>query len=152
MTRTILEWVHDLLPESKPRYTMGVGEPDDFFAVVERGIDMFDCVLPTRIARNGSLLTPEGRMNITNARFRDDPAPPVDGCGCYTCQHFSRAYLRHLFKAKELLAYHLATVHNLYFTVNLVKEIRRSIVEGRFASLREGFLTRWQRTARHDSH
>ncbi len=147
MTRAILEWIHDLLPEGKPRYAMGVGEPDDFFAVVERGIDMFDCVLPTRLARNGSLLTPEGRMNVTNARFRTDPAPPVEGCGCYTCRRFSRAYLRHLFKSQELLAYHLATIHNLYFAVNLAREIRRSIVNGRFKAFRDEFLARWQSRA-----
>ncbi len=152
MTMAILEWVHDLLPEGKPRYTMGVGEPDDFFSVVERGVDMFDCVLPTRLARNGSLLTPHGRMNINNARFRDDPLPPVEGCGCYTCKNFSRAYLRYLFKSQELLGYYLATVHNLYFAVDLARQIRQSIVEGRFAALRDEFLAGWQREASDGPH
>jgi queuine tRNA-ribosyltransferase len=145
LTRDILDWVSDLLPEGRPRYAMGVGEPDDFFAVVERGIDMFDSVLPTRMARNGTLLTARGRLRVVNAEHRADPRPPEPGCDCYTCQRFSRAYLRHLFKAEALLAYRLATLHNLRFCLRLVGQIREAILTGAFAELRTELNREWVR-------
>ena len=107
-------------------------------------MDLFDCVLPTRVARNGGLLTRWGRLNIRNARYTADPLPIEPGCTCYTCQHFSRAYLHHLFRAKETLGLHLATVHNLHFTLQLMQEIREHIAAGTFASFREGFLSEYR--------
>ena len=140
LTRDILEWVADLLPEGRPRYAMGVGEPDDFFAVVEGGVDMFDSVLPTRMARNGTLLTARGRLRVVNAEHAADPRPIEPGCDCYTCARFSRAYLRHLFKSQCLLAYRLATLHNLRFCLRLVGQIREAILVGTFAELRDEYL------------
>jgi queuine tRNA-ribosyltransferase len=143
LTRQILDWLVDLLPSDLPRYAMGVGDPVDFFAVVERGIDMFDSVLPTRMARNGTLLTADGRLRVVNAQFAADTRPPESGCDCYTCQRFSRSYLRHLFKAEVLLAYRLATIHNLRFCLRTVDRIRESIQGGSFLSLRDEFLARY---------
>ncbi len=128
------------LPTSKPRYLMGVGAPEDIIEAVARGIDLFDCVLPTRLARNGALLTRRGRINLRNARYAADPLPVEPGCQCYTCQYFSRAYLRHLVKAGEILGLHLATLHNLHFVLQFMAEIRERIAEGRFAQFREQFL------------
>ncbi len=128
------------LPATKPRYLMGVGAPEDVVEGVARGIDIFDCVLPTRVARNGGLLTRAGRLNLRNARYAADPLPVEVGCDCYTCQHFSRAYLRHLFKAEEILGLHLATVHNVRFMLRLMADIRTHIAEGAFADFRERFL------------
>ncbi len=136
----MLEETVPLLPEDSPRYLMGVGSPEDMFECVARGIDVFDCVLPTRIARNGALLTRSGRLNIRNARYADDPAPVEEGCACYTCRTFSRAYLRHLIRARELLGYRLTTVHNVHFLLNLMREIRQSILDGTFAPFKEEFL------------
>ena len=133
----------DLLPAGAPRYLMGVGSPEDLVECVGRGIDMFDCALPTRGARNGSLFVPEGRVNIRSSRFRGADRPVQEGCDCYTCEHFSTAYLHHLFKAKELLAYRLATLHNLRFVLRLMEEMRRAIGAGRFGSYRTAFLDRW---------
>ena len=132
------------LPEDRPRYLMGVGTPEDILEAVERGVDLFDCVLPTRVARNGGLLTHEGRINIRNARFARDPNPIEPGCTCYTCQKFSRAYLRHLFKAGETLGLRLATIHNIHFMQQLMKDIRQSIQEGRFRAFKEAFLARYR--------
>ena len=145
LTRQVLEWVVDLLPESQPRYAMGIGEPDDFFAVVERGVDMFDSVLPTRTARNGTLLTAWGRLRVVNAEHAGDSRPIEPGCDCYTCGRFSRAYLRHLFKSQALLAYRLATLHNLRFCLRLVSQIRQAILEGSLAEFRRDFLVGWNR-------
>jgi queuine tRNA-ribosyltransferase len=136
----ILDLVTPLLPENKPRYLMGVGSPEDLFEGVSRGIDLFDCVLPTRVARNGGLLTSEGRINLRNAQYAEDPAPIEEGCDCYTCRHFSRAYVRHLIKAKEIFGLRLATVHNLRFMLRLMADIRQSIVGGTFPAFREAFL------------
>jgi queuine tRNA-ribosyltransferase len=135
-----LDAIEPLLPEDKPRYLMGVGSPEDIFECVARGIDLFDCVLPTRIARNGGLLVRTGRMNIRNARYADDPRPVDEGCACYTCRRFSRAYLRHLFRSEELLGYRLNTIHNLHFLLKLMADIRRSIKDGTFEALRRDFL------------
>jgi queuine tRNA-ribosyltransferase len=119
-----------LLPRDKPVYLMGVGEPEDLVTYSGLGVDMFDCVLPTRMARNGTLLTAMGRLNIRNRRFRDDPGPVEEQCGCYTCRTFSRAYLRHLFMARELLAYRLNTIHNLYYILKLMESIRQAVETG----------------------
>lgn len=140
-TFEMLEVVVPLLPRDKPRHLLGVGAPLDFFEGIRRGMDIFDCVLPTRMGRTGALFTRKGRINIRNARYARDPRPVEEGCTCYTCQNFSRAYLRHLFKAEEILAPRLATLHNVHFMVNLVKSIRQSILDGTFSSLREEFLT-----------
>jgi queuine tRNA-ribosyltransferase len=119
---------------------MGVGAPEDIVEGVARGIDIFDCVLPTRVARNGGLFTRGGRLNLRNAKYAADPLPVEPGCDCYCCQHFSRAYLRHLFKAGEILGLHLATVHNLRFMIRLMSEIRSHIAAGTFGVFREQFL------------
>ena len=132
------------LPADRPRYLMGVGTPEDILEAVARGVDLFDCVLPTRVARNGGLLTHEGRINIRNARYARDPNPIEPGCTCYTCQRFSRAYLRHLFKAGEILGLRLATLHNLHFMQQLMQRIRESIREGRFHEFKESFLARYR--------
>ncbi len=128
------------LPADKPRYLMGVGAPEDVVEGVARGIDIFDCVLPTRVARNGGLFTRLGRLNLRNAKYAADPLPVEPGCDCYCCQHFSRAYLRHLFKAEETLGLHLATVHNVRFMLRLMDEIRRHVAAGDFAAFRAAFL------------
>ncbi len=120
------------LPADKPVYLMGVGEPADLVRCVGLGVDLFDCVLPTRMARNGTLLTAKGRLNLRNSRFKDDPAPVEEGCQCPTCRRFSRAYLRHLFMARELLAYRLNTVHNLHYILHLMAGLRRAITENRY--------------------
>ena len=132
------------LPDDRPRYLMGVGAPEDIVEGVARGIDIFDCVLPTRVARNGGLLTRQGRLNIRNARHAADPLPVEPGCDCYTCRSFPRAYLRHLFKAEEILGLHLATVHNLRFMVRLLADIRTHISAGTFTSFREQFLQEYR--------
>jgi queuine tRNA-ribosyltransferase len=137
----MLEASVPFLPTDRPRHLLGVGSPEDFFAGIARGIDMFDCVLATRIARHGTLLVPSGRLNIRNAQYERDPLPIQEDCACYTCQHFSRAYLRHLFRSKELLGLRLATIHNLHFLLDLITRIRASILTGTFMSLREAFLT-----------
>lgn len=120
------------LPDGKPVYLMGVGEPADLVRCVGLGVDMFDCVLPTRMARTGTLLTSKGRLNLRNSRFKDDPRPVEEGCGCPTCRHYSRAYLRHLVMAKELLAYRLNTVHNLHYILQLMAGLRRAIAENKY--------------------
>jgi len=137
---TTLEATTPELPADRPRYLMGVGTPEDILESVARGVDIFDCVLPTRVARNGALLTSAGRMNIRNARYADDPSPIEPDCTCYTCQHFSRAYLRHLFKAQEILGLRLATLHNLHFMLRFMEQVRATIAEGRFAQFKEDFL------------
>jgi queuine tRNA-ribosyltransferase len=128
-----------LLPADRPRYLMGTGMPDDLVECVARGIDVFDCVLPTRNARNGQLLTSSGPLVIKNARYAEDHAPPDPACGCYTCRRFSRAYLRHLYIAGEMTAATLATIHNLYFYLDLMRRIREAIVFGTFEKLRQEF-------------
>jgi len=132
-----------LLPMDKPRYLMGVGSPEDLFEGVERGIDIFDCALPTRLARNGAVFTSRGRINLRKAQFAEDPAPIEESCGCYTCRHFSRAYLRHLYKAGEILGLRLNTIHNLYFLLELMRRIRAASLEGNFAALKESYLSEY---------
>ncbi len=131
------------LPREKPRYLMGVGTPEDLLAGIGAGVDMFDCVLPTRTARNGLLFTSRGRLNIKNARFADDEGAVDPGCTCYTCRTFTRAYLRHLFRAGEILALHLNTLHNLHHYLRLMEGAREAIQEGRFASFRTERLERY---------
>lgn len=138
---TAVAWVNNILPEEKPRHLLGVGEPEDLFGGIENGIDTFDCVAPTRMARNGALYTKHGKINILNNQFRNDLAPIDEGCGCYTCQNYTRAYVAHLFRAKEMLAGTLASIHNLYFIVNLVKQIRQSILDERFNEFKTEFLS-----------
>jgi queuine tRNA-ribosyltransferase len=123
---------HTRLPADKPRYLMGVGTPEDIVESVSAGLDMFDCVLPTRNARNGWLFTRHGDIRIRNARYRDDIAPLDEGCACYTCRHFTRAYLYHLDKAKEMLGARLNTIHNLHYYQELMQEIRAAIEQGAF--------------------
>jgi len=145
---TIVGWVSSELPEDKPRHLLGISEPDDFFAAIEAGADTFDCVMPSRVARNAAIYTADGRYNVNVAASRRDFRPLEDGCDCYTCAHYTRAYLHHLFKAKEMLAATLATIHNERFTVRLVDDIRASIEDGRFAEFRSEFLGRFYDTSR----
>ncbi|MDM2115712.1 tRNA guanosine(34) transglycosylase Tgt, partial [Mycobacteroides abscessus] len=142
---TIVGWVTSELPEHKPRHLLGISEPDDLFAAVAAGADTFDCVSPSRVARNAAVYTRDGRVNITGARYRRDFTPIDAECDCYTCAHYTRAYMHHLFKAKEILASTLATIHNERFTIGLVDRIRASIVEGCFQELREDTLGRYYR-------
>jgi queuine tRNA-ribosyltransferase len=133
-----------LLPAGKPRYLMGVGTPEDLLAGVAAGIDMFDCVLPTRTARNGLLFTSEGKLVIRNAAYADDDRPVDPACGCYACRTFSRAYLRHLFKAGEILGLRLNTLHNLTFYLSLMEEARRAVEAGRFEAFRRERTAAWR--------
>lgn len=137
---TIVSWVCEELPEDRPRHLLGISEPDDFFRAVEAGADTFDCVNPSRVARNAAIYSPDGRFNVTNARFKRDFTPLVEGCGCYTCTHYTRAYVHHLFKAKEILASTLATIHNEWFTVRLVDGIRASMKDGSYTDFRDEML------------
>ena len=132
--------VTELLPQDKPRYLMGVGSPEDLVEGVARGIDMYDCALPTRVARNGSMFTPEGRVDISKARYAEQQGPLDVTCDCYTCQNYSAAYLRHLFRAKELLGLRLASIHNLRFVLSLMERMRAAIFENRFESFRREFM------------
>jgi len=127
------------LPAGSPRYLMGVGTPEDLVEAVSRGIDMFDCVLPTRNARNGWLFTARGDVKIKNARHREDPAPLDPGCTCYTCRHFSRAYLHHLHRTGEILGARLNTIHNLHYYLDLMRGLREAIRAGGLAAFRERF-------------
>lgn len=136
--RVITETIR-FLPEDKPVYLMGVGSPEDLVEGVMRGVDMFDCVLPTRNARNGTLFSTKGRLTIKNARYMDDERPVDENCRCYTCSHFSRSYLRHLFLAKEILAYRLNTIHNLHYYSQLMSEIRQAIEEDQMDRFRWTF-------------
>jgi queuine tRNA-ribosyltransferase len=126
-----------LLPEASPRYLMGVGLVEDILEAVRQGVDMFDCVLPTRNARNGTLFTRSGKVIIKNAKYADDPLPIDSACSCYTCRHYTRAYLRHLYVAEEILALRLNTIHNLHFYLQFMRDLRQALAEGRFDSFRE---------------
>ena len=163
-----VKWVNEVLPEEKPRHLLGIGEPEDLFMGVENGVDLFDCVVPTRNARNGSLYTKHGKINITNAKYREDFSPIEEDCGCYVCgsassdffslrtakpnsslektersSTYTRAYLAHLFHGKEMLAATLASIHNLYFIISLVKQIRQSILDDKFYEFKKGFLEQY---------
>lgn len=139
----ILDHVTPLLPEDKPRYLMGVGSPEDLVEGIARGIDVFDCVLPTRLARNGAVLTPSGRLNLRNAQYAEDPRPIQEDCGCYTCQHFGRAYLRHLVIAKEILGLQLNSIHNVHFMLDLVRRARAAVLAGEWEAFRTAFWERY---------
>ncbi len=132
----ILRHIAPRLPEGKPRYLMGVGTPLDILTGIESGVDMFDCVLPTRNARNGTLFTSQGRVNIKRAEYKEDDGPLDPACGCYACTRFSRAYLRHLYVARELLSYRLNTIHNLTFFLDLAAQAREAVEQGRLAQLK----------------
>ncbi len=137
---TAVKWVNEILPEEKPRHLLGIGEPEDLFMGIENGVDLFDCVAPTRLGRNGTLYTKTGKMIIMNTKFRNDFSPIEKNCNCYTCKNYTRAYVAHLFHGKEMLAGTLASIHNLYFIVNLVKEIRQAIINENFFEFKEEFL------------
>ncbi len=137
---TAVKWVNEILPEEKPRHLLGVGEPIDLILGVENGCDTFDCVTPTRLARNGALYTKRGKINITNSKFKSQMSKIEDGCECYTCQNYTAAYISHLFRAKEMLAATLATIHNLYFLNKLMSDIRESILTNTFPKFKEKFL------------
>ena len=140
----VLTWVNETLPEDKPRHLLGMGaQPADLFLGVEYGIDTFDCVAPTRQARNAALFTYSGRMNIKNAQFKEDFAPIDADCECYTCRNYTRAYLNHLFRADEILASTLASIHNEFFVINTVDKIRESLENGTFFEYKKDFLTKY---------
>jgi queuine tRNA-ribosyltransferase len=143
VTAELLELHDRTLPAEAPRYLMGVGAPDDLVEGVSRGIDMFDCVLPTRNARNGTVFTRRGKLVVKNAVYARDGSPLDEDCGCYTCRNFSRAYLRHLFQAGEILGPRLATLHSVYFFLDLMREAREAIVRGEFYSWKTAFLDRY---------
>jgi len=143
----MLDVVTPLLPRNKPRYLMGVGTPEDLIDGITRGIDIFDCVLPTRLARHNAAFSPEGRLNLMNAAFAADKRPIDEACTCYTCRTFTRAYLRHLIAARELLAGTLLSIHNLHALIRLVKDVRASIIDGTFESKVNGWLAQWHGNA-----
>ncbi len=138
-TYTTLDLMDDCLPKDKPRYLMGVGTAQDFVEGIARGVDIFDCVLPTRLARHGAALITGGRLNLRNAQYAQDENPIEAGCVCYTCQTFTRAYLRHLLAADELLGLHLLSIHNLHFLLDLMRRIRTSILDGTFEQLADAY-------------
>ncbi len=140
----MLEVVTPLLPADRPRYLMGVGSPEDLINGVLRGVDIFDCVLPTRLARHQAAMTRTGRINLMNAAFARDPRPILEGCGCYTCTHFTRAYLRHLIVAKEMLAGTLISIHNIHTLLDLMADTRRAIIEQRFDAFADDFLHNYE--------
>ena len=142
----VTQQVCDGLPRDKPRYLMGVGSPEDLVNSVALGVDMFDCVLPTRVARNGALFTPAGRVNIANSRYAEDDNPLDDTCDCYACANYSASYLRHLFKAREMLGPRLGSIHNLRFILRLMADMRAAIAAGRFDQFRADFLAAYRPT------
>ncbi len=137
---TTVGWVNDNLPKDKPRHLLGIGEPMDIFGGIENGTDTFDCVAPTRIARNGGLYTKTGRINVLNSKYTNDFDKIENDCMCYTCKNYTLAYIAHLFRSKEMLGATLASIHNLYFIVNLVKDIRKSILENSFEQFKSNFI------------
>lgn len=143
----VLEELVPHMPASLPRYLMGVGRPEDIIAAVQRGVDMFDCVIPTRHARNGHLFTSTGVINIRNSVHQTDLGPVDPECDCYTCRHYSRAYLRHLDRCNEILGSRLNTIHNLHFYLRLMRSLREAIAEGRLARFAAEFLARRQAPA-----
>lgn len=142
---TACKWVNEILPEDKPRHLLGIGEPEDLFMGVENGVDLFDCVGPTRIARNGSLFTRFGKINLLNEKYKNDFSPIEEGCKCSTCKNYTKAYLSHLFRSKEMLGATLATIHNVYFINKLVQDMRTSILENRFTEFKNSFLKDYQK-------
>lgn len=140
---TIVRWCSEELPEEKPRHLLGISEPDDLFAAIENGADTFDCVSPTRVARTSAVYTRTGRVNLSGAKYKRDFTPIMEDCDCYTCGHYTRAYLRHLFKAKEMAAATLASIHNERFIVKLVDDARLAIEDGTFFEFKSDMLGRY---------
>ena len=141
-----VEWSEPFLPNDKPRYAMGLGTPPQLLELIARGMDMFDCVLPTRLARNGTAFTARGTLNLKNAEFALQKGPIEEGCACPACREFSRGYLRHLIKAEEILGLRLVTLHNLHFYLDLMKRTRAAIEVDTFASFRKNFVAGYQTT------
>lgn len=139
----IVRWVNEILPADKPKHLLGISEPDDMFEAVEQGIDTFDCVSPTRVARNGAAYTLDGRINLKAAKYREDFSPLDPDCSCYTCQNYTRAYIQHLFRAKEINAAMLMSLHNEFFIVQLVRQMRASIIDGAFFDFKKSWLARY---------
>ncbi|MFA6524343.1 MAG: tRNA guanosine(34) transglycosylase Tgt [Candidatus Paceibacterota bacterium] len=139
-----VKWVNEILPEEKPRHLLGIGEPEDLFMGIENGVDLFDCVLPTRLGRNGTIYTKYGKIIITNTKYRNDFTKIEDDCECYSCKNYTRSYIAHLFHGKEMLAGTLSSIHNLYFIVNLVKKIRQSIINDTFYEYKKEFLQNYK--------
>lgn len=142
----LVRFAAPLMPKDKPRYLMGVGTPLDLINAVDAGIDMFDCVLPTRVARNGTLYTWQGKVSIKREQYKRDPRPLDENCDCYTCKNFSRAYLRHLFYAGEILSSRLNTIHNLRFYLSLMTKVRQAIQDGKWEAFRNACLTQFVNT------
>ncbi|OHA92388.1 MAG: tRNA guanosine(34) transglycosylase Tgt [Candidatus Zambryskibacteria bacterium RIFCSPLOWO2_02_FULL_51_21] len=142
---TAVKWVNEILPKDKPRHLLGIGEPEDLFMGVENGVDLFDCVAPTRNGRGGTLYTSRGKINIKNAEYREDQGPVDEECECSVCKNYSRAYLCHLYRAHEMLGGTLGSIHNLYFIINLVKNMRRAILENRFPQFKNEFLAKYRK-------
>jgi queuine tRNA-ribosyltransferase len=141
---TAVKWVNEKLPKEKPRHLLGIGEPEDLFMGIENGVDLFDCVAPTRNGRGGTLYTSSGKIHIKTAPYREDLGPIDEECGCSVCKNYSRAYLCHLFRSHEMLGGTLGSIHNLYFIINLVKKMRGSILAGKFTEFKEEFLKKYQ--------
>lgn len=142
-----VKWINEILPNDKPRHLLGIGEPEDLFMAVEQGCDTFDCVAPTRIARNGSVYTNEGKINLKNQKFREDFSPIGSDCKCYTCKNYTKAYLAHLFRSEEMLGATLASVHNLHFIISLVDRMRESILEDSFSEFKKDFLEKYKKAS-----
>jgi len=142
---TAVRWVNEILPKDKPRHLLGIGEPEDLFMGVENGVDLFDCVAPTRNGRGGTLYTSGGKINIRNAEYREDMGPVDIECKCSVCKNYSRAYLCHLYRSHEMLGGTLGSIHNLYFIINLVKKMRQSILDGNFEEFKKSFLSKYKR-------
>jgi len=140
---TAVKWVNEILPEEKPRHLLGIGEPEDLFMGVENGVDLFDCVLPTRLGRNGTVYTKYGKIIMTNKKYRDDFTPIESDCECYSCKNYTRAYIAHLFHGKEMLAGTLASIHNIYFINKLVADMRQAILDDKFFEFKKEFLERY---------
>ncbi len=138
-----VEWCNKILPKEKPRHLLGIGEPEDLFMAVEKGCDLFDCVAPTRIARNGGVYTKTGRINLFNEKFRDDQNPLDEECSCYTCKNYSRSYVAHLHRAKEILGYTLTSIHNIHFIVSMIEKMRETMLSGDFEKYKKEFLERY---------
>jgi len=139
-----VKWCGPHMPENKPRYLMGVGTPEDMWECVEHGIDMFDCVFPTRIARNGAVYTKEGQTNVRNGAYKEDFRPIDEGCECYACRNFTRAYIRHLFNVHEILGMRLTTLHNIHFMLRLMDKIRGSVLKGCFLAEKQRFFSEYK--------
>jgi queuine tRNA-ribosyltransferase len=141
---TAVKWVNEILPKEKPRHLLGIGEPEDLVMGIENGVDLFDCVAPTRNGRGGTLYTSRGKINIRNAEFKDDKGPIDSECKCEVCTNYSRAYICHLMRAHEMLGGTLGSIHNLYFIINLVKRLRQAILDGNFEEVKQDFLSKYK--------